>query len=441
MTTGVTPEASPRPRISQLRLLVPLGLAMALSLTGDSTLYAVLPDETRAAGITMAVVGILLAANRLVRIPGNLVAGALYDRFGRRRLFLAGLVLGALSTLGYSAVRGFWPLLGTRVLWGVAWSLINVGGYTMIMDCSSPRDRGRMMGIYQLAFALGLAVSPILGGGLTDAIGFRTALRLCAALSGLGAVIAIVALPETRSGAATSVPAGPLAWREWLQGLVPAARRMDGNALRVRYVYLAVFFVNGGIMMSTLSLYVRERWGQGIPLEGRIVGVATAAGALLALRSLVAMVAGPLAGTASDHQRWTGPGAGLRGRWPVVWIGLVLGIAGFLVLGIGNAAWTTVLGVVLGAGGAGASIAGVTALSGDLAAKGRPGAAMGSMAAAGDLGSATGPLVAYALAPTIGLGWLYVLGAVVLVSGLVVCARLSAAPVLPDGASWTQGDL
>ncbi len=414
---------------------------MALSLTGDSTLYAVLPDQAQAAGITLAVVGILLAANRLVRIPGNLVAGALYDRHGRRRLFLAGLILGVLSTLAYSAVRGFWPLLGARVLWGVAWSLINVGGYTMIMDCSSAGNRGRMMGIYQLAFALGLAVSPLLGGGLTDAVGFRTALRLCAALSGLGAVVAIVALPETRPGGAMSVPAGPLAWREWLQGLIPAVKRMDGNALRVRYVYLVVFFVNGGIMMSTLSLYVRERWGQGIPLAGQIVGVATASGALLAIRSLVAMVAGPLAGMASDRRQRSGPGASLKGRWLVVWAGLVLGIAGFLILGIGNAAWTTILGVALVAGGAGVSIAGVSALAGDLAAEGRPGAAMGSMAAAGDLGSATGPLVAYALAPAIGLSWLYVLGAGVLLSGLVACAGVSAAPALPSGTSRTEQSL
>jgi len=49
--------------------------------------------------------------------------------------------------------------------------------------------------------------------------------------------------------------------------------------------------------------------------------------------------------------------------------------------------------------------------------------------------------VAYALAPAIGLSWLYVLGAGVLLSGLVACARVSAAPALPSGMSRPEQGL
>ncbi|NIV32340.1 MAG: hypothetical protein GWN58_23725, partial [Anaerolineae bacterium] len=42
---------------SQLRLLVPLGIAMGLSLTGDSTMYAVLANQIDVLGITLGVVG------------------------------------------------------------------------------------------------------------------------------------------------------------------------------------------------------------------------------------------------------------------------------------------------------------------------------------------------------------------------------------------------
>lgn len=56
----------------QVRLLLPLGTALALSLTGDSTLYAVLPNQTATVGTSLAAVGAMLGANRLIRIPGNL---------------------------------------------------------------------------------------------------------------------------------------------------------------------------------------------------------------------------------------------------------------------------------------------------------------------------------------------------------------------------------
>ncbi|MFN2227353.1 MAG: MFS transporter, partial [Anaerolineae bacterium] len=135
-------------KAEQVRLLLPLGTAIGLSLAGDSTLYAVLANQTEVVGIGLASVGILLGANRLIRIPGNPLAGTLYDRLGRRPLFLLGLSLGVLSTAIYGWVYGFWPLLAARLLWGISWSLINVGGYTMVVDRSTPQDRGRMTGLY-----------------------------------------------------------------------------------------------------------------------------------------------------------------------------------------------------------------------------------------------------------------------------------------------------
>jgi len=153
--------SAPFTRTEQSRLLLPLGTAIGLSLAGDSTLYAVLANQTAVVGIGLASVGILLGANRLIRIPGNPLAGALYDRVGRRPLFLLGLSLGVLSTAAYGWARGFWAMLAARLLWGIAWSLINVGGYTMVVDRSTSADRGRMTGLYQTSYLLGLAVSPL----------------------------------------------------------------------------------------------------------------------------------------------------------------------------------------------------------------------------------------------------------------------------------------
>jgi MFS family permease len=398
----------------QARLLLPLGLGMALSLTGDSTLYAVLPNQIDVVGISLASVGILLGANRLIRIPGNLLTGALNDRLGRRRLFLAGLFLGVLSTISYTLARGFWPLLAGRLLWGTAWALINVGGYTMVVDRSTPADRGRMTGFYQMAFMFGLAVSPLLGGTLTDALGFRTALVICAAVSAVGLGVAIVALPETRSPA--DEPRRPRATGpqprqvvEWIAAL----GRLDPQVLRADGIYLVTLFVNSGVLMSTVSLYLKERVGAGISLAGVLIGVSSLGGVMLAARAVLGMVAGPVAGVVSD---WC------RSRWWVVRGAILLGVVGFLTLSLPSGWWAVPAGVALVSLSGGALAAALTAQVGDLAVGNRQGTIMGGLAAAGDIGSATGPLLAYALIPVMGMRGIYLLCAGLLALGLLASA-------------------
>ncbi len=415
MQTSPTEGAS-RPRFltgAQARLLLPLGAAMALSLTGDSTLYAVLANQIETVGITLGVVGVLLGANRMIRIPGNLLAGALNDRHPvpgrRRRLFLLGLVLGILSTLSYSLVRGFWPLLAGRLLWGIAWSLINVGGYTMILDASTSADRGRMTGMYQMAFMFGLTISPLLGGALTDALGFRRAMYGCAAVSAVGLVGAFLALPET--GSPNTKPQPSLRsslHRQQLAGLFTAWQRVDRRILLASSLYMLTLFVNSGVLMSTVSLYLKQRGGTEVTLGALTIGVASLAGAMLAMRAVLGMLAGPLAGLLSDR---------LHSRWPVVRGACLLGAAGFLLLALVTHFWAVPGGVAVVAFGAAALATALAALVGDLAAGNRQGLTMGGMATAGDIGSAAGPPLAYALAVSFDLRWVYLMCAAALVLG------------------------
>jgi len=100
-----TPLKEPR---SATAILTPLGIGLMLSLLGDSTLYAVLPAEAIAtqAGVTLAMVGLLLGANRLARLLFNNTAGWLYDRLPRRPLMLISLAIGTCATVFYAAGSG-----------------------------------------------------------------------------------------------------------------------------------------------------------------------------------------------------------------------------------------------------------------------------------------------------------------------------------------------
>ena len=421
--------ASVTQSVPPARALTPLGLAMCLSLFGDLTLYAVLVTQLDGVGLSLGAAGVMLGANRLIRIPGNPLAGFLLDRWGRRRLFILGMLLGVLSTASYGLVRGFWPFLVGRLAWGIAWTLINVGGMAMVLDLSLQSNRGRLMGIYNAWQMAGLAVSPLVGGFLVDAIGFRPAMLACAGLTAVGLAVAALALPETaglakrksenlpmrhsplnRAGGAkedseVSSARASLApfggWRSHLRanrGLVTAAG-----------LFVIIQFAGEGLVLSTASLLLQQRFGPSIALGSLALGVASAGGILLALRSLLASVVGPPAGHLSD---------GRAGRWPVIAGSLALGIVGFGLLASASSLWLVVLGVAVGAVSTGAVAAALTAYVGDLTPPGRQGMAMGAYATAGDLGSMAGPFLAFALLAVLDLRWVYWLCTLTFLVGL-----------------------
>ena len=142
-----------------------LGLEKAIV---DQAVYENSVRQFGDAGIVLASVGVLLGANRAVRILLNGPAGLAYDRCPRRWLFVPALFVGALSTAIYALARSFWPLLIGRLLWGLAWSGIWVGGATVILDVTTDLDRGRWTGLYQTWFFFGGAAGAFVGGLLTD---------------------------------------------------------------------------------------------------------------------------------------------------------------------------------------------------------------------------------------------------------------------------------
>ncbi|HSJ58750.1 MAG TPA: MFS transporter, partial [Anaerolineae bacterium] len=284
----------------------------------------------------------------------------------------------------------------------------------MVLDSATPANRGRMTGFYQLSYMLGLTISPIVGGTLTDTLGFRPAVFACAALTAAGLAIAWLFLPETRRNPAPAT-APPHMRLPSPAALIRAARHLHPQAAIAALIYLSIFFVSNGVLMSTISLYLARRWGSTVAVAGLTVGVSSLAGVMLASRAALGILAGPAAGIVSDR---------LGTRWPVALVAIAMAAAGFAILALPGTVWLAFAGVALVASGAGALITAIAALTGDLAAGSRPGAAMGALATAGDVGSAAGPLVAYALATHIELPSIY-LGCAALL-GCVCAAALAA---------------
>ncbi len=394
---------------------MPLGLAVCLSLFGDLTLYAVLVTQLDVVGLSLGTAGVMLGVNRLVRIPANPLAGLLFDRWGRRSMFVLGMGLGTLSTASYALVHGTLPFLLSRMTWGIAWTLINVGGLSMVLDVSTPANRGRLTGLYNTWLLAGFAIGPLVGGFLVDAVGFRLGLLSCAAFTAVGLAVAAVALPETaplvnRKVQPASPPIRQLRRRLhnfWGQqvGSVRAYRSL----LMTSVLFLITMFAGDGVILSTLSLLLQERLGQNVAVGGLALGMASAGGLLLSLRAVLAGVVGPLAGHLSDMR---------FGRWSVIASSLLVGVAGFGLLAFATSPASILLAVALSAVSSGTALATLIAYAGDLAPQGSEGAVMGVYATAGDIGSMAGPFVAFALLSIVGLRWVYLLSATLFLAGL-----------------------
>ena len=393
-------QISRNTRINPIRVLLPLGLGTALSLMGDATLYTVLPTHAAEAGISLAAVGIILSANRVIRLFLNGPAGYAYDRFPRRRLFIPALFIGALSTAIYAASSGFWPLLTGRLIWGLAWSGIWVGGATIILDVTNDRDRGRWTGLYQTWFFLGVALGALSGGWLTDQVGYSTTMWIGAAVTALGGLAVLIFLPETRSPRKEDQPLLHLNISEkW---------RPSGEFIGVISLNGINRFITAGVIAATLALLVQDQ----LTTNNVVIGVATATGILLGLRTILSMFAAPMAGSLSDR---------LGNRWGVMIAGLVIGSIGTLLL-VRNDPIIILIGICLTAVASGSVQALVTTRTGDMVNEAQRGKAIGLLHTAGDLGSALGPITAYVLLRWITINDLYILCALLfaLAAGLAL---------------------
>ena len=394
---------------SPLRAILPVGIGTCLSLMGDASLYAVLPTHTMQAGVAVASVGILLSANRFVRLALNGPAGAAYDRWPRRWLFVAALFVGACSTAIYGFTRGFAPLLVGRLLWGLAWSGIWVGGNTIVLDVTDDTTRGRWVGIYQVAFFLGSSGGSLLGGFLTDRLGYHNAMIVGAGLTLAGAIVALLFLPETRG-----------ARHQESEFTVHPDRSPDtlSRAHRIEFssavaLYGANRLALAGILQSTFGLFLLDQMGEQAQVAGRSLGVATLTGLGLGLSTLISMTSAPIVGHLSDR---TG------NRWKVAAGGLIPGVAGFSLLALGSPL-TALFAVPLTAIAGGSNQGLATALIGDLGNVGRQSRQLGVLFTVGDLASAIGPPLAYALIPWLGVKNVYLVSAAVFAAVFLLTLR------------------
>jgi len=140
------------------------------------------------AGLNVFQAGLLWGAQVVVTLISKPVMGRVSDRFGRRPLIVAGLLLCAAPMLVMGHLQSFWPLMLASALFGFGEAFVTSSSAALVADMCQARHYGSAMGVFGTIFDVGHASGPILGGLLVAAFGFAPA------FSAMGIVL-VLAIP------------------------------------------------------------------------------------------------------------------------------------------------------------------------------------------------------------------------------------------------------
>jgi len=134
----------------------------------------------------------------LVSAALTLIGGAAGDRFGRRRVFIAGIAVFTAGSVACGLAAGAVPLIVARVIQGVGGAFMVPNSLAIIGAAFGESEKGKAIGTWAGATSIASALGPILGGWLTDAVSWRAIFFINVPFAVLAALIAWTRLPESR---------------------------------------------------------------------------------------------------------------------------------------------------------------------------------------------------------------------------------------------------
>ncbi len=185
------------------------------------------------------IIGIYALSALLVR-P---FSGYVFDKYGRRKLFLISMACYALVMAAYGLVASFMFLLFLRLVNGGFWGMVTTGGGTITSDIVPESRRGEGIGIFGLSMTLSMAIGPLIGLQILELTGSYTVLFVT---SGVLCTLAVI-LSFFVNHPKISNRGNKLEW----------ANVFEPKVLKVSMVMLLLAFPFAGVM-SFITLFAQE---------------------------------------------------------------------------------------------------------------------------------------------------------------------------------------
>ena len=289
-------------------------LSVAAALLGDAMLYVVMPSRPELWYISIFQVGILLSANRLVRLFTNPASSYIVARFGVYQPFQWSLLASLSVLVAYAFTSSFTLLLLARLAWGACWSTLRLVSQWIASDQSDETNVGFNLASNASLIRIGSIGGALFGGILSDYIGYKLTFSI------FGALTILSWLVWRNASSYRSKPIG-----EHLKGerhnFLALLKNLD--ILLIGMSGLAIGLVINGLMSASLGHFIRSSFGTDFSLLFISFTVTAYTGLMLGFRSFSEVFVGPFGGYISDRY----------GRLKVLVISVVLSSVGLLLVG------------------------------------------------------------------------------------------------------------
>ena len=178
--------------------LAAVAFGLFMIMLDNTVVNVALPSIERDLHVSIASLEWIVTAYALTFAALLITGGKLADLYGRRRIFIIGIVIFTLSSLacGLAPSAGF--LIGARAVQGTGAALMSPATLSIIMATFAPKERGRAIGIWAGVSALALAIGPLVGGLIVDNINWNWIFFVNVPVGALGIVASVFFITESR---------------------------------------------------------------------------------------------------------------------------------------------------------------------------------------------------------------------------------------------------
>ncbi|MFE9727452.1 MFS transporter [Streptomyces sp. NPDC005794] len=202
MTATVTEPNDRTPRNGHARRWLILGvicLAQLTVLLDNTVLNVAIPSLTADLHASTADVQWMINAYALVQAGLVLTAGSSADRYGRKKMLVAGLSLFGVGSLAAGLAQSSGQLIAARAGMGVGGALLMTTTLAVVVQIFDETERVKAIGIWSTVSSLGFAAGPLLGGAMLDHFWWGAIFLINIPVAVLGLIAVVRLVPESRN--------------------------------------------------------------------------------------------------------------------------------------------------------------------------------------------------------------------------------------------------